>query len=250
MLSGAKPVIVIPAKLSSTRLPGKALLKETGKYLIQHVYERALEVRCASGILVATDSREIFEAVLGFGGNAVMTSPDHMCGTDRMAEAATNLDAEILINIQGDEPLFSPRAVEEAVEELEKDPRADMATLACRVKDAARFNDPNAVKVVADRHGFALYFSRSPIPSGSEAYLHHVGLYVFRREVLFRFTRIPPGPLERAERLEQLRALENGLKVKVVLSPTPSLDINTLEDYAAFVRLCRKGPCAKFTQEK
>ena len=235
---------VIPARYQSTRLPGKPLLNETGKYLVQHVYERAAAARSVSGVIVATDDRRIFDAVLAFGGRAMMTSPDHPSGTDRVAEVARSLDADAFINIQGDEPEIDPAMIDAAAGLLADD-RAAISTLAVRSSDPQRFLDPNCVKVVTDREGFALYFSRSPLPGGKKLdarvaapgfrFLVHVGLYGFRRDFLMRFAELGKSPLEELESLEQLRALENGYRIKVAVVEHEAMGVDTPEDYARFV---------------
>ena len=240
---------VIPARYQSTRLPGKPLLNKTGKYLVQHVYERASAAKSVSRVIVATDDRRILDAVESFGGEAMMTSPDHATGTDRVAEVARNTDADAFINVQGDEPEVGPAMIDAAAELL-ADGRADIATLAVRSSDRGRFFDPNTVKVVTDLHGFALYFSRSPLPGGKRldrrvgsaafSFLVHVGLYGFRREFLLRFAGLPKSPLEELENLEQLRALENGCRIKVGIADREPIGIDTPEDYETFVEKHRR----------
>jgi len=235
---------VIPARYQSTRLPGKPLLNETGRYLVQHVYERAEAARSIDGVIVATDDRRIFNAVLAFGGRAMMTSPDHPSGTDRVAEVARSLDADAFINVQGDEPEIDPTMIDAAAGLLADD-RAAISTLAVRSSDPQRFLDPNCVKVVTDREGFALYFSRSPLPGGKKldartaapgfSFLVHLGLYGFRREFLMRFAELGKSALEELESLEQLRALENGYRIKVAVVEHEAMGVDTPEDYARFV---------------
>ena len=236
---------VIPARYQSTRLPGKPLLNDTGKYLVQHVYERAASARTIARVIVATDDRRIFDAVRGFGGDAMMTSPDHPSGTDRVAEVARSVDGDAFINVQGDEPEIEPAMIDAAAELL-ADNRADISTLAVRSADPQRFLSPNCVKVVTDRNGFALYFSRSPLPGGKKldermnssrfSFLVHVGLYGFRREFLMRFAELPKSHLEELESLEQLRALENGYRIKVGIAEHEPMGVDTPEDYARFVQ--------------
>jgi 3-deoxy-manno-octulosonate cytidylyltransferase (CMP-KDO synthetase) len=224
-------VAIIPARFGSTRLPGKPLSDIHGKPMIQHVYERVRLARRVDRVLVATDDSRIAAAVVGFGGEAVMTSPAHPSGTDRLAEAVVGTDAEIVVNVQGDEPLLDPRAVDATVEALLADPALDMATLSTPLSDDEELVDPSTVKVVVDGRGNALYFSRSPIPHvradlagpGSQPKTiarslarKHVGLYVYRRAALLRLAGLAPTPLERAEGLEQLRALHHGIVVRVV----------------------------------
>jgi len=235
---------VIPARYHSTRLPGKPLLKQTGKYLVQHVYERASAAGSVSRVIVATDDARIFDAVSAFGGEAMMTSPHHATGTDRVAEIARLTDADAYVNVQGDEPEIEPAMID-AVVELLADDRAHIATLAVRLSDRERFFDPHTVKVVTDLDGFGLYFSRSPLPGGKDlkervksgafSFLVHVGLYGFRREFLLQFARMKKSPLEELESLEQLRALENGYRIKVGITDREPTGVDTPEDYRRFV---------------
>jgi 3-deoxy-manno-octulosonate cytidylyltransferase (CMP-KDO synthetase) len=222
-----KVVAIIPARFGATRLPGKPLADIHGRPLIQHVYERARRARGLLRVLVATDDARIVEAVTRFGGDAVLTSPDHTSGSDRLAEAAAGLDADVLVNVQGDEPMLDPLAIEAAVEPLLREPELPMATLSVPIGSAEEMLDPGVVKVVCDTRGDALYFSRSPIPfvrqgaaldlraAAAEAVARglarrHLGLYAFRREALSRFAALPPSPLELAEGLERVRALLAG----------------------------------------
>ena len=225
-------VAMIPARFGSTRLPGKPLSDINGKPMIQHVHERVRRARRPDRVLVATDDERIAAVVRGFGGEVVMTSPDHATGTDRLAEAARGTDAEIVINVQGDEPLVDPDGIDAAVEAVARDPGLDISTLSLPLRDLEEMLSPSVVKVVSDARGLALYFSRSPIPLVREGASDfraaaaaavarglarkHVGLYVYRRSSLLRFAALPPSPLEMAEGLEQLRALENGMRIRVV----------------------------------
>lgn len=245
-------VAVIPARFASTRLPGKPLLADTGKPLIQHVVEAARRARRLGRVIVATDDRRILDAVAAFGGEAVMTRDDHPSGTDRVAEVAATLpDARIVVNLQGDEPEVSPEALDLVVSLLEDDPAVPMATLATPIHDEAVYRDPSCVKVVRATSGRALYFSRSsipchrdglpsPAPDGGLALLH-LGLYAYRREFLLGLARLPTSPLERAEKLEQLRVLEAGHPIAVGVIEEPSIGIDTPEDYRRFVGRCRAG---------
>lgn len=245
--------MVIPARLASTRLPRKLLLAETGKPLIQHTYEAARRATRPSGIVVAADHPEIADAVRAFGGEVVMTSPDCASGTDRVAEVARQLpDVDVLVNIQGDEPEISPAAIDLAVELLERDANAVMATLATPIRERAKLDDPACVKVVCDARGRALYFSRSVIPhprSWSDdylarepaVYLQHIGLYAYRREFLLRLTELPQSDLEKIESLEQLRVLHHGYAIQVGIIDEPTIGIDTPADYAAFVQRVRGG---------
>ncbi|HTU03328.1 MAG TPA: 3-deoxy-manno-octulosonate cytidylyltransferase [Candidatus Sulfotelmatobacter sp.] len=228
---------VIPARYASSRFPGKALAALHGKPMVQHVVERARQARLLDEVLVATDDRRILDAVLAFGGKACMTSPAHPSGTDRIAEVIRDVPCDLVVNIQGDEPLIDPEVIDRAVEPLARDPAIPMGTLA-RPMDPAEAADPSKVKVVLDREDFALYFSRSPIPylrdgvaaPGARPYWLHIGLYVYRREALLRLAGLAPTPLEQRERLEQLRALEHGLRIKVVRTEHESFGVDTPAD--------------------
>ncbi len=263
---------VIPARYGSTRLPGKLILPEaktlTGKYLIEHVYFRVREARGIQGVLIATDDRRIFDVVTGFGGEAVMTSPEHKSGTDRVAEVARKIEADIIVNVQGDEPEVHPEMVDTVVEALKKDKEAVMATLANVIDSREEYQDPHAVKVVMDNKGHALYFSRSPIPYDScgasrekeKAFkgsirlrrkefkgdskltgmcYKHLGIYSYRKDFLLGYSQLPRSPLEETEKLEQLRALSNGYKIKVVVIPHRCSGVDTPEDFKRFVERCR-----------
>jgi 3-deoxy-manno-octulosonate cytidylyltransferase (CMP-KDO synthetase) len=239
-----RPVVVIPARYASNRLPAKPLLRHTGKFLVQHVYEQCLKAKRISGVVVATDDRRILAAVESFGGKAMMTRSDHPSGTDRVAEVAVALGADAVVNVQGDEPDFDPAAIDRLIEVLEADPSADWATLATPIREAAIFRSPNVVKVVCDDRGRALYFSRAPIPFGRDGdpdfaageVLQHLGVYAYRTSALARFTRTPPHPLERLEKLEQLRLLGSGGSIAVGVVEHAGRGVDTPDDYAAFVR--------------
>ncbi|MFN3505112.1 MAG: 3-deoxy-manno-octulosonate cytidylyltransferase [Caldimicrobium sp.] len=231
-----RQVIIIPARYGSTRFPGKLLVELWGKPLIQHVYERAL----ASGlkeIYVATDDKRIFDTVVNFGGKAVLTG-EHPSGTDRVAEAVNILgldDEDLIINLQGDQPLFPPEYFSPLVKPLILHSEIPMATLAVLIKNKQDLQNPNKVKVVLDKRGCALYFSRSPIPfhrpPGKEpTYFKHVGVYVYRKKFLDEFVKLPQGDLEQAEKLEQLRALEYGYKIAVSIVPKDFPEVDTPED--------------------
>ncbi len=245
-----KTVIVIPARYASTRLPGKPLLRQTGKYLVQHVYERACQARRASAVVVATDDLRIAAAVRGFGGLVAMTRRDHPSGTDRVAEVARGLDTDVVINLQGDEPLVEPAALDLLADLLARDPSADMATLAAPLPSAEAYHNPNCVKVVTDAAGRALYFSRSPIPHVREGtpdfaarparFLQHLGLYAYRRAFLLELAGLPPQPLEEVEELEQLRVLALGRPILVGTVEHPGRGVDTYDDYLAFVRAYRQ----------
>lgn len=239
--------VIIPARMASTRLPNKPLLRETGKYLIEHVVERVRQARGIDRILVATDDERIVRACVSFGAEARMTRADHPSGTDRIAEVAATLDDEWILNVQGDEPELPVAHLEAALRALRASGAA-MSTVSAPLPEAEADN-PNRVKVVCRADGRALYFSRSripfprdggPLPEGI-AYRLHVGLYGYRREFLLRYPGLPPCPLERAERLEQLRALYHGYEIAVADVDGHAAGIDTPEDYAAFVRRVRGG---------
>ena len=239
-----KAVAIIPARLASTRLPAKALLRETGKYLIQHVCDQAAKARSLSDVIVATDDQRIVEAVRLFGGRAEMTRTDHVSGTDRIAEVAQRLDCDIVVNVQGDEPEIEPESIDLLVSMMEKSGGPSIATLACPFPVGADPADPNAVKVVCNEAGEALYFSRSkiPYPRGGQAeqsWWLHVGIYAYRRETLLEISKLPPTGLERTESLEQLRWLGHGYRIAVGRANRAAVGIDTPEDYAAFVNRCR-----------
>ncbi len=239
---------IIPARYQSTRLPGKLLLCETGRPLIQHVWERAAGAPSLDQVIIATDDERIRDAAAGFGAEVRMTSPAHPTGTDRIAEVAADLDHDIVVNIQGDEPEIEPDAIDAAVRALVEAPQAVIATLACPTKDPDRAADPNAVKVVCGTDGRALYFSRAPIPHHREpdrgaVFLIHVGLYAYRREFLLELAHLPQTPLEQAEKLEQLRTLEHGRIIQVAETAHPAVGVDTPADYREFVRRYQqKGP--------
>jgi 3-deoxy-manno-octulosonate cytidylyltransferase (CMP-KDO synthetase) len=225
---------VIPARYASSRFPGKALAPIGSKPMLQHVYERVAMARYLTSVIIATDDERIFEEARRFGAPARMTRADHLSGTDRVAEVASADSAEWVVNIQGDEPLIDPGAIDAAVLPLLEEPAIPMGTLKKRIEDEREIDDPNVVKVVTDRFGNALYFSRSAIPRIREkapaAHYKHIGLYVYRRDFLLRYPELPVGPLEQAERLEQLRALENGHKIRVVETEYESVGVDTPED--------------------
>jgi 3-deoxy-manno-octulosonate cytidylyltransferase (CMP-KDO synthetase) len=229
---------VIPARFASSRFPGKSLATIAGKPMLQHVWERASEARYLSKLVIATDDERIHKAARAFGANAVMTRADHPSGTDRVAEAASGYDASVIVNIQGDEPLIDPAAIDAAALALLNDPDLPMSTLMKQIEDPREIADPNVVKVVANLSGDAIYFSRSPIPYAREGARHrdpirhykHLGLYVYRRDFLLAYSGLPVGPLERMERLEQLRAIENGYRIRVVETEYESLGVDTPED--------------------
>jgi len=235
-----KAIVLIPARYESTRFPGKPLALIDDKPMVQHVYERSLIADGVEDVIVATDNKWIVEAVEAFGGNVQMTSPDHRSGTERVAEVASRIDADIVINVQGDEPLIDPRAIGQALTPLLKDPTIEMSTLKSAINDRSEASNPNVVKVVTDLSGFALYFSRAAIPffrdslhpgyTGTNRVFKHIGLYVYRNPFLQRFAQMEPTPLEKEESLEQLRALENGYRIMVVETEYTSPSVDTPED--------------------
>ena len=227
---------IIPARYGSSRLPGKPLAVIAGKPLVCHVLERAEQASRLEQVVVATDDHRIREAVEEHGGTVVMTSPDHVSGTDRVAEAARGLEGEIIVNIQGDEPFISPQVIDQLVEPFRSEPGIEMTTLMRPIENDRDANDPNVVKVVVDRADFALYFSRSLIPfarnqtAGSRAY-EHIGLYAYSKSFLNDYSRLEPTPLEQAEGLEQLRVIEHGKRIRVVETADHlGLSVDTPED--------------------
>ncbi len=234
----------IPARYASVRLPGKPLRMLAGRPLIEHVYRRCREVASLSRVVVLTDDERIAEAVAGFGGDCEMTPEDCASGTDRIAFAARGWEASAIVNIQGDEPLIDPAAIEAVANHLRQTPEESMVTLAAPISDRD-FADPNVVKVVRDRRGHALYFSRAGIPhvlhsrpsgatrrEGAAERLAHVGIYGYRKDVLLRLAELEPSPLERSESLEQLRALENGIPIRVLDVASSEPGVDTPEDLA------------------
>lgn len=232
---------VIPARYASTRLPGKPLADIAGKPMIQRVYERAAQASVPSTVLVATDHPLVEEAVKNFGGTVMMTSPDHPTGTDRLAEvAASYTDADVIINVQGDEPLIAPDVIDRLATLFADDESLQMATVITSL-DAEEAGDPNAVKAVTDLKGNALYFSRSLIPyprvSGKAPIYKHIGIYAYRRDFLLAYAKMAPTPLEQAESLEQLRALENGYTIRTIFTDHKFIGIDTKEDLERINRL-------------
>lgn len=229
-----KTLCVIPARYASTRLPGKPLALLAGKPMIQHVYEQAVKARGIQEVLVATDDERICAAVAAFGGQAVLTAATHPTGTDRLAEVARQRpDVDVIVNVQGDEPLIEPAVIEQLAAAFAERPQLQMATL-CTPLEEDEAAQPSVVKVVTDRQGYALYFSRSLIPYPRQAGVvpayKHIGLYGYRRDFLLQYAAMEPTPLERAESLEQLRALENGHRILVLETPCASVGVDTPED--------------------
>jgi 3-deoxy-manno-octulosonate cytidylyltransferase (CMP-KDO synthetase) len=235
---------VIPVRFSSTRFPGKALADLAGRPMVEHVYRAACAARSVGCVIVATDDERIRDAVAAFGGEVRMTAASHASGTDRVAEVAASLDCDIVVNVQGDEPLLDPLMIDEAVAALVDDPSLPASTLRRRLDDRAALDDPNVCKVVVTQEGDALYFSRAPIPfargpqtrlpGGPErlipAYWKHIGLYAYRRAFLLELARLQPTPLERSEALEQLRVLEHGYRLRVVETAHDSIGVDTPQD--------------------
>ncbi len=236
---------VIPVRYSSTRFPGKPLVPISGKPMIQWVYERTTRAEILDEVLVATDDERILRTVKDFGGRAVLTSGNHRSGTERVVEAACDLTAEIIVNVQGDEPLIQPEMITQAVTPLVQGEEAPIVTLKYPVNEPEELEDLNIVKVVTDKDGYALYFSRLPIPynrGGAKVnYYKHIGLYVYRREFLEKWGQLKPSVLEKAEQLEQLRALENGYRIKVLPSPYDSWGVDIPEDIDRIYRILQDG---------
>jgi 3-deoxy-manno-octulosonate cytidylyltransferase (CMP-KDO synthetase) len=247
-MSDPKVLVVIPARFGSTRLPGKPLVSLAGKPMIQHVYERAKRAQTVHEVLVATDDQRILDAVQAFGGLARMTRPDHRTGTERIAEVAVHEPGDIFVNVQGDEPLIDPLAIDAAVGALLDDPPAQVSTVVTMIRHAGDIMDPNVVKAVLDFDDNALYFSRAPIPwiRDTQQKLHitywkHLGLYAFQRDALLEYPTLPQGELEKAEQLEQLRWLENGWRIRAAEVPHDAVSIDVPEDIPRVEKLMREG---------
>jgi 3-deoxy-manno-octulosonate cytidylyltransferase (CMP-KDO synthetase) len=244
-----KVLIVIPARYASSRFGGKVLAKDTGKFLVQHTYERALCSKLAETVLIATDSERVLEACKEFGGQCVMTSDTHRSGTDRIAEAVAGADADIIVNLQADEPLIEPENIDLVAQLLIDDPEAEMATLVADFQDKEQIADPNVVKCIVDTNGRAIYFSRSVIPYDRDAggageltnYLRHLGIYAYRRSFLLEITKKPQTPLELSEKLEQLRVLEYGHSIVTGKVKHSWEGIDTPQQYAEFVKRVNNG---------
>jgi 3-deoxy-manno-octulosonate cytidylyltransferase (CMP-KDO synthetase) len=246
-MSSAEIVIVIPARYGATRLPGKPLVSIAGTSMIQRVYERAKLSKMATHVIVATDDERIMTEVEKFGGEARMTRTEHRTGTERVAEVAAHTEAQIFVNVQGDEPLLNPEVVDAAVSALLEEPAASIATVATPIKVPGDIMDPNIVKTVLDFDDNALYFSRAPIPwvrdTGGKVqarHLKHLGLYVFQRDALLEYPTLPQGDLEKIEQLEQLRWLENGWKIRVAEVEHDSVSVDVPEDVERVEKLLQK----------
>lgn len=231
-----KITAIIPARYDSNRFPGKPLVDIKNQPMIEYVYKRVKKSEIIDQVIIATDDRRIVEAVKNFGGKVEMTSRDHKSGTDRIAEVAKNLTADIIVNVQGDEPLIKPVMIEQLVKPFEENKELSMTTLEKKIEDLNEINNPNVVKVVTDVNNFALYFSRATIPyqrqdhSGHVDYYKHIGVYAFRRNFLLKYSEMDESELEKIESLEQLRVLENGYKIKVVETAFDTVGVDTPED--------------------
>ena len=229
-----KTVAVIPARWASTRFEGKVLADINGKPMIEHVWRRVKEAQNIDEVLIACDDEKVKNAAENFGASVVMTSPDHPSGSDRIAEAVKDSEAEIILNVQGDEPLIDPKLIDELTLALQGDDSSVMATAIKLIDNDEDLENPNVVKAVVDKHGHALYFSRSTIPydrdgERCEAY-KHLGIYAYRREFLLEYVKMPQSVLEKTERLEQLRVLENGFKIKTIVTDMETIGVDTPED--------------------
>ncbi|MBN1817764.1 MAG: 3-deoxy-manno-octulosonate cytidylyltransferase [Sedimentisphaerales bacterium] len=239
-----KVVVVIPARYGSTRFGGKVLARDTGHYLVEHTWAQARKANSVDSVLIATDSDAVLRACREFGADCVMTSADHQSGTDRIAEAVAEIKADIVVNVQADEPEIDPGHIDFLVSLLAEHPDASMATLVTHFASAGQVADPNVVKCILDRSGRAIYFSRSVIPydraaggvGAVEQYYRHLGIYAFRREFLLKYTKLPQTPLELAEKLEQLRVIEHGYSIVVGKVAHSCEGIDTPRQYDAFVK--------------
>lgn len=239
-----KTAIIIPSRYGSTRLPAKALIEVNGKPIIQYVWEKAMAAKLADEVIIATDHEKIVNACNKFGANAMMTRVDHKCGSDRIAEVAEKRpDIQYIINVQGDEPLITPESIDSCIAALKNNPEADVSTLIRVITDEDELNNPNVVKCVKNLAGFAMYFSRSKIPYERNDVNHefygHMGIYGYRREALFKMTSLPQTSLEKTESLEQLRVLDNGMKIITAVVKDDAVGIDTAEDVERFkAKLC------------
>ena len=246
-MSDPQVVVVIPSRYAATRLPGKPLVNLAGKPMVQRVYEQAKLAQTVHRVLVATDDQRIVDAVLAFGGEARMTRSDHRTGTERIAEVAAHEAGDVFVNVQGDEPLIDPVAVDTAVAALLEDPPAQIATVATPIRHVPDIMDPNVVKTVLDFDSNALYFSRAPVPWVRDTqqkvhvkYWKHLGLYVFQRDALLEYPTLPQGELEKIEQLEQLRWLENGWKIRVAEVEHDAVSVDVPEDVTRVEKLLQK----------
>lgn len=247
---------VIPARYASTRFPGKPLAMILGKTMIEHVYRRTCEAQTVDRVIVATDDQRIFAAVQAFGGEVMLTRDDHPSGTDRLAEVAAAIEGDLIVNVQGDEPLISPQMIDQAVRPLLEDVGLQMGTLCSRIDSVDDYLNPNVVKVVCDQQHRALYFSRAPIPHSRDipaselptrvaelGAMRHIGLYVYRREFLLQYPQLPQTRLEMLESLEQLRAMENGVQIYVATTELDCHGVDTPEDLRRVEALMRGELC-------
>ncbi len=238
----SKTAIIIPARYNSKRLQGKPLIKVCDKPIIQWVWERAMQVKSADIVIIATDNQEIYDSAKSFGANVEMTSENHKCGSDRIVEVAQKYpEISYIINLQGDEPMINPDCVEEVIKQIKEDNNADISTLLSPIGEDEDLEDPNMVKCVRDINGYAMYFSRSKIPYERNyniaKFYKHIGIYGYKRESLFKMTQFPQPEIEQAESLEQLRALYNGMKIKTSIVNYKAIGIDTIEDLNAFKKL-------------
>jgi 3-deoxy-manno-octulosonate cytidylyltransferase (CMP-KDO synthetase) len=246
-----KVVVCIPARYESSRFPGKVLARDTGKYLVQHTYEQACRAKLPAEVIIAADDQRVIDAAQGFGARCVLTSPEHQSGTDRIAEAVTDMEADIIVNLQGDEPEIDPGHIDQVAEILIQSQReeghrqkAPMATLGAPLASPEQIANPNVVKVITDLAGRAIYFSRSVIPYDRDAqgigspghHLRHIGMYAYCKDFLLEITKLPQSPLEKLEKLEQLRVIENGYSILVGRIEHACDGIDTPEQYAEFVK--------------
>jgi 3-deoxy-manno-octulosonate cytidylyltransferase (CMP-KDO synthetase) len=245
-----KAVCVIPSRYESTRFPGKALAMVAGRTLIERVYSRVMKARHLKAVCVATDDERIYNEVIRFGGKAIMTSTDHQSGTDRIAEAVMGIDGDLIVNVQGDEPLIPPRLIDDLIGLFEYDDSIMAATAAHVITSPDQIDSPNSVKVIIDHNSDALYYSRSAIPavvdygdipdagiSGWPGYLKHIGIYAFTRDTLLEFARMEPTPLEKLERLEQLRLIESGIKTRVLITDYQPVAVDIPDDINKVVEI-------------
>ena len=239
-----RTLCVIPARYASTRLPGKPLADICGKPMICRVLERASRAQKPEKVIVATDDQRIYDAVRAEGGEAILTRADHPTGTDRLAEVAEAYpEVDLIVNVQGDEPLIKPSVIDDLIAPFEMDENLPMATVMTRMEDAAEQLNPNNVKVIVDKLGYALYFSRSLVPyprAAAGPVYKHIGIYAYRRDFLLRYARLEPTPLEKAESLEQLRALENGYGIRVLETDCRFVGVDTVEDLALVNKIYRE----------
>jgi len=243
---------VIPARFSSTRFEGKIIADLLGKPMIQHVYERAKEARALDDLIVAADDDRVMEAVKGFGGKAAFTSPKQPTGSDRIAEVVNPMDVKIVVNIQGDEPLIEPKMIDDLASAMLGDESIVMATLIRKIDNPKEINDHNVVKVAVDKDGFALYFSRSPIPyarTDEALYYKHIGLYAYTKDFLFTFTNLLPLRLEKTEALEQLRVLEYGYRIKTVETEFDTVGVDAPEDLERVKEILSRGSYGQGSQD-